>query len=202
MMGKKGQLPSDRELGIKASRKEFLQKERFEHPHKSRGQDYQPTSSEQFERMLLEVRAELSDYVLVDIGAGKGRVLCLAANYPFAEIQGVELANRYHQTALENILSMKKSFRRCSKVSCLNIDALEYIFPSQPLVIYLFNPFDRYMMEKLCQNIGDSYQAQPRPIYVLYLEPMHSEPLLNCAGLKQIYQEREFMVFANAETGI
>ena len=49
----------------------------------------------------LSIRHE--DYVFVDLGSGKGRVLLLAAELPFKEIIGVEFSPELHAIALANI---------------------------------------------------------------------------------------------------
>src|SRR5262245_61303392 len=51
---------------------------------------YYPINPDEFRQMLAEVGADYSGFTFVDFGAGKGRALLLASEYPFAKIIGVE----------------------------------------------------------------------------------------------------------------
>ena len=46
---------------------------------------------------------DFSQYTFVDVGSGKGRMLFVAAEYPFRRVVGVEFSNQLHVEALENI---------------------------------------------------------------------------------------------------
>src|SRR5579864_6881023 len=54
--------------------------------------DYAPTSIRAFRVFLEHVDISPANDVLVDYGSGKGRVLVLAAHYPFRRVIGVEVA--------------------------------------------------------------------------------------------------------------
>src|SRR4051812_20127706 len=45
------------------------------------------------------------DYTFIDFGSGQGRILFLAAEYPFKKIQGLEIALELHRDAERNIES-------------------------------------------------------------------------------------------------
>src|SRR5271169_5094077 len=54
---------------------------------------YQPTESTLFHKMIealhQETHSDFCDFVLLDLGSGKGRTLLMASDYPFRRIVGV-----------------------------------------------------------------------------------------------------------------
>ena len=54
-------------------------------------------------------RPRLSRLSFVDYGAGKGRVLLLASQHPFAAIGGIEFAEELHDDATMNIAQFPRS---------------------------------------------------------------------------------------------
>jgi hypothetical protein len=59
---------------------------------------------------------DCSLYTFVDMGSGKGRMLLLAAEYPFRQIQGVEFAVELHDQATANIHRYTSARRRCARI--------------------------------------------------------------------------------------
>src|SRR5918996_1296859 len=53
--------------------------------------------------LLSSLDIDYPSYTFVDIGSGKGRVLLIASEFPFAEIIGVEFAKELHEIAAQNI---------------------------------------------------------------------------------------------------
>ena len=92
-------------------------------------------------------------YTFIDVGSGKGRMLFLAAEYRFREIQGIEFAAELHDSAEANIRSYHSSKQRCSRIRSLLLNASDYSFPDDNLVIYFFNPFGHQVMSDVVQNL-------------------------------------------------
>src|ERR1700691_5447899 len=67
---------------------------------------YQPTEAGLFHEMIdalcEHTHIDLSEFVFVDLGSGKGRTLLMASDYPFQRIVGVELLPALHETAKGN----------------------------------------------------------------------------------------------------
>lgn len=112
-----------------------------------------------------------ADYTFVDLGSGKGRVLFLAAEYPFRKIEGVEFARELHETAVDNIRRYRHPTQRCRQIESLNADAADYAFPKGNLVVYLFNPFGPNVMEKVLSNLAASIRDVPRHVIVVIVWP-------------------------------
>jgi SAM-dependent methyltransferase len=125
-----------------------------------------------------------ADYTFVDLGSGKGRVLFLAAEYPFRRILGVEFAVELHQAAQRNIQRYRYFKRRCKNIESLNMDASEFEFPNENLVIHLFDPFGGAVMEKVLDNLAASLRRNPRHIIVTMLYPEYATVLSGRAELR------------------
>ena len=67
---------------------------------------YQPSSVEEFGRLMGKLDVDHREFVFVDYGSGKGRVLMLAADYPFKRIVGVEFSPPLDRIARENIATL------------------------------------------------------------------------------------------------
>src|SRR5579871_1545033 len=60
---------------------------------------YEASDTNCFRNLLRSLNANYSDFEFVDLGAGKGRTLLVAAEFPFRKIAGVELSPTLAETA-------------------------------------------------------------------------------------------------------
>jgi SAM-dependent methyltransferase len=100
----------------------------------------------------------------VDLGCGKGRPLLIASEFHFAAITGVELSPTLCQIARGNAASVSKTHPGRTSITIVKDDALDYKLPNDPLLIFLYNPFDRLLMMKLIGRIEASLRAAPRDL--------------------------------------
>ncbi len=139
---------------------------------KKSGFDYLPTRPARARETLrdLPIRDHL-EYVFVDLGSGKGRMLFLAAEFPFYSVEGVEFAVELHTKALENIARCRHVRRKCDRIRSINIDAVDYNFPLRNLVIYLFNPFGPEVLRKVLDNLSANLKEHPRHLILALTTP-------------------------------
>ena len=116
----------------------------------------------------------LKDYTFLDIGSGKGKVLIewyrLIKKLKIKQkIIGVEINTDYHQIARKNInsLFLKK------KITLVNKGILKYKFTEKKYIIYLFNPFQKKILEKLIKKL------KRKIIIIIYNNPKFSMFLKN-----------------------
>jgi hypothetical protein len=133
---------------------------------------YEPTPESIFHEMLSIVPFDPRDFTFVDFGSGKGKVLMLAAGYPFQRVIGVELWEDLHRLALENLGAFRDRTASIAHVSCLRMDATEFSFPDEPLVLYFFNPFSEDVIERVLSNLRESLARAPRRVFVLFYGPV------------------------------
>ncbi|MBS1852692.1 MAG: class I SAM-dependent methyltransferase [Acidobacteria bacterium] len=129
---------------------------------------YQPTEPEAFHAMLSAVDLDLSRLTFLDLGSGKGRTLLMAADYPFRRVMGVELLPALHRIAQENIEKYQAESQKCFTLEAICCDAREFVFPPEPLLVYLFNPLPELALRKVVANLERSLAEHPRAVCVLY----------------------------------
>jgi hypothetical protein len=154
---------------------------------------YQPTEPSAFHEMIGALGINFPDFTFIDVGSGKGRVLLMAADYPFHNVIGVELLSALHDIAQQNIAKYKA--RRCPNVESIRQNAVDFVFPEVPLVVYLFNPLGEVNLTKVVENLNGSLRKNPRPAYSLYHNALLEHVLLN-AGWRKLRGEQHFSLFS------
>ena len=137
--------------------------------HASLGHQFISTSVRSFNAIMKLLPADVSGFSFVDIGSGKGRTLLLAARFPFRSVIGIEYAASLVQIANANVPSYRGNPPLLSAIESICADATTASYPEVPLIIYLFNPFEIEIFEKVFARIVESYQAAPRPILLIYV---------------------------------
>ena len=64
---------------------------------------YQGTPVVVIHRMIRRLKVNRQRFTFIDLGSGKGRVLLIAAQYPFKSVIGIEFSKTLHDIALTNI---------------------------------------------------------------------------------------------------
>ena len=137
--------------------------------HRPDGIAHIASDPDEFSRALASVHIEHKDFVFVDLGSGKGRALLLALSFPFRRIVGVEFALEFHLIAQTNLLRFAAATNiNVGRVTLIRDDATEFELPTEPLVIYLYNPFNDQVMKKVADRVLKSHIDHPRPIYIVY----------------------------------
>jgi SAM-dependent methyltransferase len=163
---------------------------------------YQPTEPAAFHEMLDAIRdrhVAFQEYTFIDLGSGKGRTLLMASDYPFRRIVGVELLPALHQVAEENLRKYKSDSQKGFALESICADATTFSFPEAPLVLYLFNPFPDSGLRRVLANLKQSLDAHPRPVYVLYHNPLMEHVLSECASLRRISTSQQFSLWQFGE---
>ncbi len=182
-------------MGVRTARHEAQRRLKVNHPHRPHAEDYQPTPPGVLDDILCGLPMAIEDYTFVDIGAGKGRVLCLAAAYPFRRIVGVELIPSLVEDCRQNLRTFRAPWTRCHNIDCVQSDAASYTFADEPLVIYLYNPFRPPVLKLLQRNLRASHMRAPRPIWVLYYMPVHRQHLDGDAYFEVVDETRDWVAY-------
>jgi len=133
---------------------------------------YEPTPPEIFEALMAALPTEAEGATFVDVGAGKGRVLLLAARHPFARVLGLELDPKLVDIAQRNLRQASDPERLVDDVSILHADATTAPWPLEPLVVFLYNPFAGPALSQMLDQLEASLEAHPRPCVIAYLNPL------------------------------
>lgn len=133
---------------------------------------YEPTPADVFHEMITKIPFDPREFVFVDLGSGKGKVLMLAARYPFGRVVGVELWEDLHRIALANLDSFRGRPDCAAEITSVRMDAADYPLPEEPLVLYFFNPFPESVLARVLSNLRESLARAPRRVYVLFYGPV------------------------------
>ncbi len=159
---------------------------------------YQPIDPALFHEMMAALELDFRRYTFIDVGSGKGRALLLAMEYPFCKILGVELLPELNQIAQENICKWLGPGRGHEAVESICADATEFSFPSDPLVVLLFNPLPETGLRRLMGNLERSLQEDPRSVHVMYANPVFEEIVGNTPLLTKVAETHQFAIFRTA----
>ena len=157
---------------------------------------YQPTEPALFHKMLGSVVIDFRRFTFVDIGSGKGRVLLMASDYPFRRILGIELLPGLHQIAQENISKYKSDWQKCFAIESVCADAREFVLPTEPLVLYLFSPLPESGLVRFLANLERSLRDHPRPLLLIYHNPLLEHLLLLKPILKKVSGTHQYSIYA------
>jgi hypothetical protein len=156
---------------------------------------YQPTESVLFHEMLDGLKIDLGGFIFIDLGSGKGRTLLMASDYPFKRIIGVELFPGLHTVAASNIAAYKKDSQLCFDLRSICMDARDFEFPPEPILLYLFNPLPASGLNMVLQNLKQSLEKLPRTVYVIYHNPEHESLLTRHTCLQKTNNTHQYVVY-------
>ena len=127
-------------------------------------------------RQILDRMSLGADDVFVDIGCGKGRVVCCASRLRLRRVVAIEVNEVLLKSTIENAAAVRG---RKTPVESLAVSADDYDY-ADTTAIYLYNPFGRPVMDKVFAKIDLSFKRKPRKIQVAYANCLHEgafEPL-------------------------
>jgi hypothetical protein len=152
-----------------------------------------------FEQIMQATPADFSQFTFIDLGSGKGRVLLMASDYPFQRIMGVEFMADLHRVAQKNITSYSSDHQRCRQIDAFQMDARDFQFPLEPLVVYLFNPFSEPTFAHILENLRQSIEQAPRPVYIAYRFTEFEALLEKAEWLEKIAGTEQWAVYKNRQ---
>lgn len=135
---------------------------------------YEPTPVAECNTLIDALPAPLERFTFVDLGAGMGRVVMLAAARPFHQVVGVEVSPALCETARDNVVRRRNSQPplACTDLRIVCKDALQYRFPQGSLAVYLYNPFGERTLARVVDQLTAHTTGE---VYVLYHTPVHRE---------------------------
>jgi hypothetical protein len=113
--------------------------------------------------------APIEDFTFIDIGAGMGRGMLLAAGYPLRKIEGIELNPALAGIARRNIRLWKAAVKAHGTIRVKCGDAVEFRFPKGPCVVFLFNPFGASVMRRMLARLAVVFAGRPGELDLLYV---------------------------------
>ncbi|MBV8359053.1 MAG: class I SAM-dependent methyltransferase [Deltaproteobacteria bacterium] len=152
---------------------------------------YAPTKPRRLVYLLNNLTIDYRQFTFVDIGAGKGRALLLAAKLPFRRVVGVEFSPGLATIAQKNAEIFARINPGSAPIEVICGDASEYELPNENLVIYLFNPFNGATFARFLTGLERSLRDNFRTVYVVYWSPMSEQQLTQCGFLEKFAGRRD-----------
>jgi predicted RNA methylase len=172
----------------------------IESPNVAHGVDYQPTRARYARLMLHEIKVP-KDSVFVDFGAGKGRILLLAARTgAFRKVVGVEFSADLCRAALDNIDAFQRRQPMDVEFDVVNADVADYQVRPDQNVFFMYNPFDHVIMEHALGRIEESLLQSPRAVWLIYHGV--NENCLRMIAERGSYVEIQRLSYGNARATI
>jgi len=134
---------------------------------------YEPTPVAQAEALFDASPLPPERAAFVDLGAGMGRVVLLAARRAFRAVIGVEISPALVEIARENLATVHDGRRVARDVKIVGADAAGYAFPRGDLVIFMYNPFRGPVLDRVLANLRTT--AEERDVVLLYHTPVERD---------------------------
>lgn len=116
----------------------------------------------------------------VDLGCGKGRVICCASRYCLAEVIGIEDVADLCTIAKENLRCMRGR-RAATRIFHGKAEDFEY---TECTVVYMFHPFGPQTLASVLARLYESLRLNPRSLKIVYVNPVHERVLKETNWLK------------------
>ncbi len=131
----------------------------------------------------------IEDTVFIDIGAGKGRAMLLASQFPFLRVEGVELNSHLAAIAQANIALWRNDplAEALAPLTLHHADATTHPLPVAPTLAFLFHPFELPLLRRFLRHVEASLAAQPHPFDLLYANAEHNSLLDRCPAFKRLW---------------
>jgi len=120
--------------------------------------------------LALVPREAIPGATFVDVGAGMGRAMILAAQHPFKQVVGIEISPALYEVAKDNLTIAREHRLHCNDIRLLRDDARIAHYPPGDLVVFLFNPFDAEALRATLTSIEQ--RRDPGATWLLYHTPV------------------------------
>jgi SAM-dependent methyltransferase len=135
--------------------------------------------------------AAMEEFSFLDVGAGMGRAVLLAAELPFRQVLGVELNPTLARIARRNLTVWRASGRARAPMKIISGDAVEFQLPAGPCLVFLFNPFGAPVMRRLLtawnKSMSKALAGQAAPLDILYVNNEQESVLERQAGFARLF---------------
>jgi SAM-dependent methyltransferase len=166
--------PFDEEFGVRTSGLVAGRHLKSGHRHDRHATAYYGVAPSVFQSLVKRWQrsrpaAAMEEFSFLDVGAGMGRAVLLAAELPFRQVLGVELNPTLARIAQRNLTVWRASGRARAPMRVVCGDAVEFSLPAGPCLAFLFNPFGAPVMRRLLMAWSKALAGRPAPLDILYV---------------------------------
>jgi SAM-dependent methyltransferase len=149
---------------------------------------YMPVSYVLLEKLLAQLPPNCKEHFF-DFGCGKGRALCVAAQWGFKKVSGVDFSEKFCRQAQKNLKRIKPKIKGTT-CTVLHGQAEDTPLPDDVDCVFLFNPFDESILARVMERIAASRIVNPRMLHLIYVNPQHRD-LVGEHGFREIFHISE-----------
>ena len=131
--------------------------------------------------------APVEDFTFIDVGAGMGRGVLLAAEFPFRKLIGIELNPALAEVARRNFTAREAAAPKLASARIMCGDAAAVRFPKGPCLAFLFNPFGESVMRRLLKRIATVFANRPGELDLLYVNNEQERVIERQAGFTRLF---------------
>ena len=137
-------------------------------------------------------QAPIERTVFLDVGAGKGRALLLASQFPFLRVEGIELNPALAQIAESNIelWHADAASAQLAPIALHHADATTAPLPSEPTLAFLFHPFELPVLKRFLRHVETSVARHAQPFDLIYANAEHDSFLDRHPAFSKIWMGR------------
>jgi len=181
--------PFDLEHGIETTQLAHLSDLRVDSRNWIYGTSYQPAPVKLIRETIAALPIHPAEFTFIDFGSGKGRVLFVASEFPFARIIGVEYVPELHEAACRNLQSYRGE-QKCRRIEAICQDMTTFHFPEGPLVLFFFNPASEPIMRTMAEKISTLSQTR----WVIQVNPCCQV----FESLNRVRQSDQYSIYTSA----
>jgi hypothetical protein len=120
----------------------------------------------------------------------------MAASRGFRRAIGVEYIPELHRVAGENLRRFVAAHAvHPTQLESICMDARDFDFPPEPLVVYIYNPFPEAVLAGVLERLLASMAEEPRPIFIAYRYLEFEKLLIDCDWLEKIAGTEQWAVY-------
>jgi predicted RNA methylase len=131
--------------------------------------------------------APIDEFTFIDLGAGMGRAMLLAAELPFRAVLGVELNPTLARIGSRNLAAWRAAGRARAPMRMFCRDAVDFELPQGPCVAFLFNPFSGPVLRRILRNWVLRLARRSGKLDILYVNNEQESVLRRQAGFTRLY---------------
>lgn len=132
--------------------------------------------------------APIESFTFLDFGAGMGRAMLLASEYPFRKIIGVELNPILADIARGNLRAWRAAGRAVAPTQIIHGDAVTARISRGPCLVFLFNPFGEAVMRRLIRRLAAVFADRPGELDLLYVNNEHDRVIGLQSGFGRLFK--------------
>lgn len=156
--------------------------------------NYGATPVRTFNNIMQVLPVSVEDFIFIDLGSGKGRVLLLASKYPFKRIIGVEHVPDLNKIAQNNLDLYLEKTVTVNRIELYCQDAVSFVRQSWPVdnvMLFMFCPFSAAMVKEVCTAIHGRLADSRKTIIIAFVNPKQAmvQVLETWGSLKLLYRQ-------------